>query len=355
MGKNRTMKRLKSIVLTALAVLVTVGYLVPASTASAVSSAALSIVPKKNYVIEPGKSVQDKLTIRNLDTAHTLDLALRVVDFTFTDDGGTPKLFLADDAPQTTWSLKPFMTVPKTVSIAPSSSKTLDMSVSIPAKHGAGSYYSAIVYSSGGASDGGNVGLSASGVTLVFTSIPGKVNEDLKLEKFGAYTRPTATQKAHYSYFNLDEPTQMAYTLKNNGNVTEAPAGTITLKNMFGKTYTIDNVNPNGSLALIGQSRTYTTCIKLKKQDVDFNGSKTEANQCVSPGLWPGRYTASTDLFYGQNGNNTQEVRGTATFWYLPAWFLIVIFILLLVIAYFVWKIKRKLDNRSKKPAFRRK
>lgn len=360
MGKYRTMKRLQGIVLAAMAVLVTVGLIMPASTASAISSAALSIVPKKNYVIEPGKSVQDKLIIRNLDNTQPLELTLRVVDFTFTDDGGTPKLFLDSNAPQTTWSLKPFMTVPKTVSIPPNGSKSVDMSVSIPAKHGAGSYYSAIIYSSGGGStDGGNVGLSASGVTLVFTSIPGKVSEDLKLDKFGAYTPPTPTQKAHYSYFNLNEPTQMAYTLKNNGNVTEAPAGTITLKNMFGKTYTIDNVNPSGSLALIGQSRTYTACIKLKSQSVDFNGSKTEANQCVSAGLWPGRYTASADLFYGQNGNNTQEVKGTASFWYLPAWFLIVVLVLLLVIAYFVWRIVRKVreltGHSSKKPAFRRK
>src|SRR5690606_22781153 len=141
------------------------------------SSASLSIAPKKNYTVEPGKTVNDTLVIRNLDTENTLDLSLRAVDFTFIDDSGAPKLMLAEDAPQTTWSLKPFLKIPKSVQIPPKSSKTLDMSISIPAKHGAGSYYSAIVYSTG-APDGGNVGLSASGVTLVFTSVPGTVNED---------------------------------------------------------------------------------------------------------------------------------------------------------------------------------
>jgi len=351
------MKRFKSIVMVALAVLVTAGYVLPATTATAVSSAALSIVPKKNYVIEPGKSVKDTLIIRNLDSSHPLELTLRVIDFTFTDDGGTPKLFLDEDAPQTTWSLKPFMTVPKNVTVPPSGSKTLDMNVAIPAGHGAGSYYSAIVYSSG-SGEGGNVGLSASGVTLVFTSIPGKVNEDLKLEKFGAYTPATASKKAHYTWIAMDEPNLMAFTLKNNGNVTEAPVGTITLKNMFGKTYTINDLNPNSSLALIGQARTFTSCIKLKEQAVDFNGKKTEAKQCVSPGLWPGRYTASVDLFYGQNGNNTQEVVGNATFWYLPGWFLIALLVILLVIAYFVWRVVRKfrqMTGKSTKPSFRRK
>lgn len=70
----------------------------PAQPVSAQSSAALSIVPKIT-TIEPGKTIKDKLTIRNLDDTKPLQLTLRVVDFTFTGDGGTPKLFLAQDAP----------------------------------------------------------------------------------------------------------------------------------------------------------------------------------------------------------------------------------------------------------------
>jgi P pilus assembly chaperone PapD len=126
------MKRFKSIAVAACAILMAAAYIMPVPQVSA-ASASMSIAPKKNYVIEPGKSVKDKLTIRNLDNNQELNLTLRVVDFTFTDDGGTPKLFLAEDAPQTTWSLKPFMTVPKTVTIPPKGTKTLDMSVSIPA------------------------------------------------------------------------------------------------------------------------------------------------------------------------------------------------------------------------------
>ena len=267
------MKQIKRIVMAALSVVVAATYAMPALPVSAQSSSALSIAPKKNYVIEQGKSVRDKLTIRNMDTAHPLNLTMRVVDFTFTDDGGTPKLFLDPKAEPTTWSLKPYMKVPTEVSIPKGESKTLDMSVAIPAGHGAGSYYSAIIYSTGSGTPGGggNVGLSASGVTLVFTQIPGKVNEDLKLKSVGAYTTAIPGRSAGYTYFNTEEPLNVAYTLQNNGNVTEAPAGSITLKGWFGSPITIDNVNPNGSLALIGQTRTYTACIKLKDADVDFN------------------------------------------------------------------------------------
>lgn len=324
----------------AFAVMVAVATYAPMVSAD---SASLSIAPKKNYVVEPGKSVKDKLTIRNLDTVDTLNLSLRVVDFTFTDDGGTPKLFLAEDAPQTTWSLKPFLTVPKTVTIEPRQSKTVDMSVSIPAGHGAGSYYSAIVYSST-SGQGGNVGLSASGVTLVFTNIPGKVNEDLQLQKFGAYDK-TAKK---YTFLTTKKPQNMAFTLENKGNVTEAPVGQITLKHMFiGKEITIDKLNPSSSLALIGQTRTFTSCIETKEAEVALNGERSKTTECADPMLWPGRYTATLDLFYGQNGNPTKEIVKTIHFWYLPLWFIIAVLVLIVVAAFYIWRFVRKVKGKS--------
>lgn len=335
------MRRFKSLFVAAAVLVIAAMQTLPAQTVSAASSAALSIVPKKNYTIEAGKSIKDTLVVRNLDAKEPLELNLRVVDFTFTDDGGTPKLMLAEDAPQTTWSLKPFMTVPKSVTIPPKTSKTLNMGVAIPAGHGAGSYYSAIVYSSGSPVDGGNVGLSASGVTLVFTSIPGKVREDLQLQKFGAYNSAKDGGKSDYVFFTTDKPEMMAYTLKNNGNVTEAPAGSITLRDLFGNETVISDVNPSSSLALIGQTRTYTACIKLQSNEVEFNGSSTRSKSCTMPGLWPGIYTAQLDLYYGQNGNRTQEIHGSAMFWYFPWWFIIIMLIVLAVVAYFVWRIVR--------------
>lgn len=339
------MKRFKSIALTACAVVVAASIVLPALPAAAQTSASLSIAPKKNYLVEPGKSVKDKLTIRNLDTDSDLDLTLRVVDFTFTDDGGTPKLFLAEDAPQTTWSLKPYLSVPEKVKIKKGTSQTLDMSVAMPKNIGAGSYYSAIVYSTG-APDGGNVGLSASGVTLVFTQVPGQVNEDLKLEKFGAYRVATASKPAGYEFFTQHEPQNIAYTLKNNGNVTEAPVGSITIKHMFGKETVINEVNPNQSLALIGQSRTYTACIKSEERNAQLQGSNNTVSACIPPGLWPGYYSLSLDLYYGQNGNQTQEIKGTASFWYMPWWFIILLLVVIAVIAYFVWRLVQKIRGK---------
>lgn len=350
-------KRVKSIVIAALAVLIGVVYAVPAPSASAISSSALSIAPKKNYVIEPGKSVDDKLVIRNIDTQSALQLTLRVIDFSYTDDTGTPKLILDPNASQTTWSLKSYLSVPKSVTVAPGESESVDISIDIPKKQGAGSFYSAILYSTG-APDGGNVGLSASGVTLVFVSVPGEVNEKLTLQRFGAYKDQTPSSPAGYVFIATDMPKLMAYTLKNDGNVTESPVGSIKLKHMFGSELTIDDVNTNNSLALIGQNRTFTTCIKEKTEKVELNGDDTQASQCVSPGLWPGMYTASLDIFYGQNGNKTQEITKTAVFWYLPWWFIIALLVVIALISYFVWRVvtfvRRKLYGPKFKSSRRR-
>lgn len=326
------MKRFKGIVLAALAVLL-VGTLAPATPASAQSSA-LSIAPKKSYLINPGDTIYDTLSIRNIDRDGDLELNLRVIDFTYNDDTGTPKLLLGEDIEQTQWSLKPYLKIPESAVVPSNGRESFDISVTIPENLGAGSYYSAIIYSTG-APDGGNVGLSASGVTLVFVTVPGDVNESLTLKTFGAYND---TSKK-YQNFVMDEPTIIGYTLENKGNITEAPAGNIKLRSMFGQEYNISEVNPRKSLALIGQTRTYQACIKLASQNSNFNGSEAEGNACVPAGLWPGLYTGSIELYYGQNGNLTKEITGTTYFWYLPLWSIVLLILILLVIAFYIWRI----------------
>lgn len=343
------MKQFKSIVIAALAVVVGAVYAVPVAQVAAVSSSSLSIAPRKDYTIGPGKTIEDKLLIRNLDGESELQLSLRAIDFSFDDkidSGGSPKLFLDQNATQTTWSLRPFIKLPQSVTVPAKGSVSIDYSITIPENQGAGSYYSAIVYSSG-SGEGGNVGLSASGVTLVFANVPGEVKQDLQLKQFGAYNILSA-EKGEFQFFTTQEPQRMGYTLQNSGNVAESPMGSISLKNvLFGKEYQIESVNPNKSLVLLGQTRTFTSCIKTQAQRLDFEGSRTEATQCTESELWPGIYTAQIDLLYGQNGNLTKEISKTTTFFYFPWWFIAVVVAVLAIIGYFVWKIVRAIRGRK--------
>lgn len=331
------MNRLKSSILVALAVVIAVSLAVaPAAPVNAQGSAALSIAPRKNYTIEPGKDINDTLLIRNIDRERPLNLALRVVDFTFTDEGGTPKLMLDPNAEMTPWSLRSFIKVPELVTIEPGESQSVDINVSVPSNQGAGTYYSAIVYSST-ASEGGNVGLSASGVTLVFVDIPGEANEKLILQKLGIYDSSTKD----YKFFNMNMPDRIGYTIKNDGNVATSPVGSITLKNIFGQEKTINDINPNKSLALIGQTRTFETCILLAKEQVEFDGNRQEATTCADAGLWPGLYSVKLFGYYGRNGNATQELVGKGHFIYAPWWFIIAVIVVLLFISYHIWRFTR--------------
>lgn len=339
----KTIKRFKDIALAAVFAVGLLASLVPLPAGAQNSSSSLSIPPRKNYVVEPGKSVSDTAVISNLDGSNPLILSLRVIDFSYTNETGTPKLFLSDTAPQTTWSLKPYLSVPETVTVPAKSTKTINLGVSMPANIGAGSYYSAIVYSSG-SGQGGNVGLSASGVTLVFVTVPGKVSEDLQVKDLGAYD--LNSPKPGYELIATNKPGYIGYTLKNNGNVTEAPGGIIKLHYMFGGDQDIDNINPNNSLALIGQTRTFTACIKLEAQSVNFDGAASQAPVCQPPDLWPGMYTVSFDAFYGQNGNETKEITRSAVFWYLPLWFIIAFVAVLLILAFVIWRLSVKIKRR---------
>ena len=339
------MKRFKGIVLAAFAVLLAATYVLPASVSA--QSAALSIPPKKNYIVDPGQTINDTLMIRNADKVVPLQLYLRVIDFTYTDEGGTPKLMLDENAPQTTWSAKSFIAVPQSVEIPAGGNMSIPIKVNVPENQGAGSFYSAIVYSTT-APDGGNVGLAASGVTLAFISVPGKVTEDLQLKKLGVYDLNANESSDGYRFITGDEPKAIGYTLENKGNVTASPVGSITLKDIFGRETAINDINPNGSLALIGQTRTFTACIKIKEVDVNVAGSTAAGKTCDNSGLWPGLYAVTADIFYGQNGNNTNEIVKTAYFWYLPLWFIVAVIIILLIIAYFIFKIVRKIKGSQK-------
>jgi len=310
------------------------------------TSSGLSITPRKNYVMEPGKTSTDSLIIGNLDSDSDLIVNLRTIDFSFTDETGTPKLMLAQNAPQTTWSLKPFLKLPASVTIPKGSTKSVPFTITVPVGQGAGSYYSAIQYAATG-TNGGNLNLNASGVTLAFLSVPGVVDEKMTLQKLGAFQPDGTGTTGKFIFIAVDKaPTEIAYTLKNEGNVAENPAGSITLKDMFGNTVsTLKDANPRSSLALLGQTRRFNSCINPKEKAIELNGqASSQEISCDNPKLMPGRYTISLNVFYGQNGNNTHEITGTASFWYLPLWFIAAVIVGIIIIAYVIRRVYKKIQ-----------
>src|SRR5690349_3560774 len=128
-----------------MALLATVAVLLAAPGARAESNG-LGISPRKDYTVQPGKSVSDTLYIRNLSLNQNLQVSIRIVDFGAANETGTPALHLGENDPQTPWSLKPFVKVQSSVKVAAGKSVNIPITVTVPGNQGAGSYYSAIEY-----------------------------------------------------------------------------------------------------------------------------------------------------------------------------------------------------------------
>ncbi len=319
---------------------------VPASA----QSNGLGITPRKDYTINPGQKISDTLYLSNLSSTQTLTAKIKIIDFKAANNSGTPQLLIAANAPQTPWSLKPFITITSSVTVPAGTAINIPFSITIPANQGAGSYYSAIEYAAQNNTGQGNVGVAASSASLIFVTVPGRATENLRLIRFGAFTPSADDQTGQFSnwYFG-SAPKELAYLLSNEGNVAEQPSGSIVLKNIRGKEVReISNANPNQSLALIDQTRRFEACIVPGQQQIrNSNGQTSNQIVCKNPKLELGRYTAELAVLYGLNGNPTQQIIATTTFWYLPFWFLIIVLVGLGVIIFALYWLFHQIKFRS--------
>jgi len=329
--------------------------LFPLGTANAQSNA-LSITPRKNYNLKAGESVNDTISVINLNKTEDLVIKLTIVDFKAQDESGTPALIKDPNAPTTAWSIKPFTTLPQQLSIAAGKSTQVPITVKIPSDQGAGSYYSAIQYAVVTGTGKDQVTIAASSATLVFVNVPGVAREQLKFEQFGAFVPNKGDTNGTFDgIYIAHQPQVMAYRLTNQGNIAEVPQGAIVIKDMFGKTVkTIEDANPKKQIVLLGQTRRIESCINPQTQKTEGqSGAEVDEVVCKDPGLKPGRYTASLRLLYGSNGNETREITAVASFWYLPWWsiiaFVAIVALIVGVVYFLVRKIRDMRDVRGRR------
>lgn len=313
----------------------------------------LGITPRKDYTIPAGKSISDTLYISNLSLNQDLEVDMRVIDFGAAGQTGTPALDLAPNAPQTPWSLKSFIKLPTSVEIPAGKSTYVPFTVTIPAGQGAGSYYSAIEYTAVNPATKQRVNIAASSASLVFVTVPGTTKEQLILQQFGTWqSNPDQLTGQFKSFFVGAPPQEIAYLLQNQGNVAEAPTGSMVVRNMFGhNVIQINDANPLKQLVLIGQTRRIQVCTKSTVENTQnpTTGEPGQESVCKNPSLMPGRYTVQMALFYGMNGNSNQEIDGQASFWYFPWWSIIGFVVLVIVIVLLTWLIRRAFGGGSRR------
>ena len=301
----------------------------------------LGFTPRKDVSVQAGKSVDGNLYVTNLDKKAVVNLRVQIVDFTSANQTGSVTLVTDKSADPTPWSLRPFIKVPETLVLQPGESKQVPFTVAIPKNQGAGSYYGVVQYVPE-SDTSQEVTVNASGGTMVFVTVPGKAREQMSLQQFGAYELDAKKQTGSFkSLFTNTTPMSLAYVVRNTGNVAESPAGSIEITNIFGKRVrVINNANPHGNLALIGQERRIEVCIESGKRVVRDNAQNVELEYCKKPRLLPGVYKAHLNVFYGINGSNTQEIDKTVVFWYVPYWSVGVLLVILAVLAFGLYRLR---------------
>ena len=344
------MKTLRTIV----ASMAIVGLLVASvpGQAGAAASNSLGVNPRRNYTIKSGDRVDDTLYVSNLSKTDDLSITIKPIDFGAKDETGSPSLLLKQTAP-TRWSLKPYLTIASTVTIAAGKSASVPFSIVIPSKVGAGSYYSAVQYSTNSQdAKGSNVNLISSSATLLFVRVPGEATDILRLKQFGPFTPyASGTDGSFGSYYGGAAPKYLAFRLSNDGNVAEEPSGSVILKNIFGKqTKIFEKANPANSLVLIGQTRRFDLCLNqdLSSHADAATGRNVDTIKCNQPSLTPGHYTARLALVYGDNGSSSHELGAVSSFWYLPLWFVVIVIVGFVVLLALGLLITRKLKSRRR-------
>ncbi len=269
---------------------------------------------QKTIVISPttfeltaniGEVVRNKLKIRNAGT-EPLAIAMEAADFTTIGEGGEVTIKNAEDE---SYSLAKWIIVnPKNFTLAPQEEKIVDFSIVVPLGAEPGGHYATVMAAAtGGTTAGTGLAIAQKTGALVLLSVAGEVKESLFVKEFSS------------PRFNEYGPVPFKIRFENAGTVHTKPMGFVSITDMF-------------DVKLID--------IPFPAHNI-FPGKTRLIDDVKWDKKWLfGKYTATLVGNYGIS--NTPFVALT-TFWVIP-WKIISVAVLgLLVILFFLWKIRRRM------------
>ena len=305
-----------------LAILVSVGTASAATTTAANAGQALEIAPPVvTLSADPGKTLNIAISLRDISSSNLI-VTNEVNDFVAAGEDGTPKILLNDDNTDNPFSLRNWISPIASINLTPHQIKTINVILKIPKDATPGGHYGVIRFTANPAElHTTGVSLSASLGSLILINVSGKTTEKLSLAEF------TASKGGRSSSVFEAAPISFTVRLKNNGNVYEAPAGQITLTDMYHKTVGLVNINLQAR-NILPQS------IRLFTGDLD---STVLGNKHLF-----GHYTAKLHITYG---SPKQAVDSSISFWIIP-YKLITTAVVALVIGFFLLRSTIRRYNR---------
>jgi len=274
---------------------------------------------RSEFTIEKGATETLVVTVEN-PTGGPITARGVVNNFIASEkENGEPRLILEDNAPQPRNNFKKLIGPIPDTPLAPRQKKDIQVSINIPKDAESGGYYGAIRFLPVNSQDDGNVALTASVGTIVLVKVPGNLTERLSLESLGA------AQNGKSKSFLTSGDVDVAVRLKNIGNIHVQPFGKVQVKNMFGKVVKEYELNANDPRANILPD-------SVRRFDDPIAKPKP---------MWFGRYSITANIGYSQGSGDL--ISAKASFWYLPTWFLIFLFVLILAIVGAVfWFVKMR-------------
>lgn len=298
------------------------------TTASAPSSASgLSISPLRAQLnLTPGQTSYTTVTLKNI-TGGPVTAIPTLRDFTADGVDGNPKI-ISNSNESSPSSIRGFIPTLSKIPLATGEQKTFTVSIHIPSNASPGAYFGLIEYQAVPANNGARAGqnskvaLTAAVSQLIFITIPGNVTQLMQIKSINVYHDAKGNEAG---LFFTSPPKSVGIDLDNLANAFEQPYGTVQVQGSGGKvvgSYQVNNGITRG-IVLPNSTRIFINPIKA-----------------VST---PGPYTVVASITYGPGGSSILVAK--KTFWYIPAWviilILVIIFVLIGLVVFFYRRYKR--------------
>ncbi len=270
---------------------------------AAPSAQALTLSPPTtDTTAKPGETVKITAKLFNEGNA-PLVVKPEVLSFRAKSENGQPEFF--DDPTKT--DLQHWITLPSAVALAPKERRTAVIDIAVPPSADPGGHYAAVFWGAESPKVGGTgTGIQGRIAMLILVSVEGKVVEDAKMIEFGVKNKVVT----HL-------PVEFVARFQNNGTVHAHPAGSVTVKDILGRTAAVlpFNIQPATGNVLPKSIRRFD--FAWVKNAV-LKGATEWRNE--SDNFAFGRYTARLVAAYG---TTNKTVTATASFWVLP-WMLMI-------------------------------
>jgi len=273
-------------------------------------SSITAIPPRLILSTDPGKTLTAELKVRN-DSDVSQIYTVTVDDFVVVDTIGTP--IPVSSSVNSRWSLKNWITAPKTVPVDAKGTQIVRITVRVPVSALAGGHYAMITYMPNGDIKPGELKKTASLIgqrvgSLIYVTVSGDITENASIIKF---TTPKFLEQG---------PVEFTGTIENISDI---------------------HINPKGSITISNPLNSKVAELPLEAGNIFPETIRDFSSTWNNKWGW-GRYKADLNLAYGTTG---ALLSATIFFWLFPI--RLVIYSLIAIIS--VLLVVVLLGKRSKK------